>query len=160
VTNANSYKLTGSCGFGDNCKYLHSREVYKAGWALDRDWEIQTKGKKQKGTVVASRRGKTDADDGGVTEEEAKMLEKIPFACTICKRPYTKPIVTTCGHYFCEACALQRFRKTPNCETCGAGTGGVFNAAKNLQKLLDRKRIREEKLQEKELEGLDSDDDE
>jgi RING finger protein 113A len=151
--------MTGSCGFGDNCKYLHSREVYKAGWALDRDWEIQTKGKKQKGTIVASRRGKPDADDGGVTEEEAKMLEKIPFACTICKRPYVKPIVTTCGHYFCEACALQRFRKTPNCESCGSGTGGVFNMAKNLQKLLDRKRIREEKLQEKELEGIDSDDD-
>jgi RING finger protein 113A len=107
---------------------------------------------------VSSRKGKLDDMDGGVTEEEAKLLEKIPFACVICKKPYTKPVVTACGHYFCEACALQKFRKSPNCQTCGAGTGGVFNGARNLQKLLDKKRIREEKLQEKELEEFESDD--
>jgi RING finger protein 113A len=40
------YKQTGFCGFGDNCKYLHAREDYAAGWKLDRDWEMSTKGKK------------------------------------------------------------------------------------------------------------------
>lgn len=150
------YKQTGFCGFGDNCKYLHAREDYKAGWALDRDWEISTKGKKQEGTIVASASRGGDNNEEGETEEEIKMLEKIPFACIICKEPYKSPIVTKCQHYFCEACALKKYRKNPNCAACGAGTGGVFNTAKNLQKILDKKRKREERLKaEAEAEAKD-----
>lgn len=77
-------------------------------------------------------------------EEERKMLEKIPFKCTICEDSYKNPIVTKCGHYFCEDCALKRFRKKPDCAICGAGTGGVFNGAKKLNELLKRKKAREE----------------
>ncbi|KAJ9639498.1 RNA-splicing factor [Coniosporium tulheliwenetii] len=140
------YKQTGFCGFGDSCKFLHAREDYKQGWELDRDWEIGTKGKKVAGQTVASanRGGKTGDDD----DEDDALLEKIPFACIICKKPYKNPIVTKCGHYFCEACALQRYRKNPSCAACGAGTGGVFNGAKNLQKLLDKKRERAKKRKE------------
>ena len=83
------------------------------------------------------------------SEEEDAALEGIPFACIICKKPYTNPIVTKCGHYFCEACALQRYRRNPGCAACGAGTGGVFNGAKNLRKILDRKRERARKRREK-----------
>jgi len=141
------YKQTGFCGFGDSCKFLHAREDYKQGWALDREWEISTKGKKQDGKVIASAdRGTLDGSD---EEEDAALLEKVPFACIICKKPYTSPVVTRCGHYFCEACALQRYRKKPDCAACGAGTNGVFNGAKGLQKLLERKRKREERLKEK-----------
>ena len=92
-------------------------------------------------------RGIFDDED---EEEDATLLEKIPFACIICKEPYKNPIVTRCGHYFCESCAIQRYKKNPNCTACGAGTNGVFNSARNLQKLLDRKRKREERLKEKE----------
>jgi RING finger protein 113A len=70
------------------------------------------------------------------------MLENIPFACIICKESYKNPIITRCGHYFCESCALKRYRKDPSCAACGAGTNGVFNSAKNLKKLLDKKRER------------------
>ncbi len=80
-------------------------------------------------------------------------MKGIPFACIICKKPYTNPIVTKCGHYFCEACALQRYRKHPSCAACGAGTGGVFNGAKNLKKILDRKRERGKRRREKALEA-------
>jgi RING finger protein 113A len=60
------YKQTGFCGFGDNCKYLHAREDYAAGWKIDREWEMSTKGKKLEGTVVASanRDEKTKDDEG------------------------------------------------------------------------------------------------
>jgi len=147
------YKQTGFCGFGDSCKFLHSRESYKQGWALDREWEIQTKGKKLEGTIVASANREDLAKDEE-NAEEAAMLEKIPFACIICKKSYTQPVVTKCGHYFCENCALQRYRKNPNCAACGAGTNGVFNTAKTLNKLLERKRAREERLKaKKEEEG-------
>jgi RING finger protein 113A len=150
------YKQTGFCGFGDSCKFLHAREDYKQGWELDRDWEVGTKGKKIAGTTVASANKSTTAgvDDG----DDDELLENIPFACIICKRPYTNPTVTKCGHYFCEACALNRYRKSPNCAACGAGTGGVFNGAKNLQKLLDRKKDRARKRKEKERKlGLEAD---
>ncbi|KAF2090933.1 hypothetical protein K490DRAFT_2336, partial [Saccharata proteae CBS 121410] len=142
------YKQTGFCGFGDSCKFLHAREDYAQGWKLDRDWEISTKGKKMGGKTVASanRDAKLDSDED---EEENKLLEKVPFACVICKKPYNHPVVTNCGHYFCEPCALQRFRKNPSCAICGAGTGGRFNEAKNLKKLLDKKRERARKRKER-----------
>jgi RING finger protein 113A len=153
------YKQTGFCGFGDNCKYLHAREDYAAGWKLDRDWEMSTKGKKPGGTIVASaNRDEKDKDDDGV---DLAMLEKIPFACLICKKPYKSPIITKCGHYFCEACALKRYRKDPTCAACNAKTQGVFNGAKNLQKLLDKKQKWEDKKKaeaeaaEKEEDGAD-----
>jgi RING finger protein 113A len=149
------YKQTGFCGFGDSCKFLHAREDYKQGWALDRDWEVQTKGKKLKGTVVSSANRQADAEDD---DEDAALLEKIPFACIICKQPYKYPVVTRCGHYYCESCALQRYKKNPSCAACGAGTNGVFNVAKNLQKILERKQKREDRLKEKEKEDNSDDD--
>ena len=146
------YKQTGFCGFGDSCKFLHAREDYKQGWQLDRDWEINTKGKQQAGKTFSSadRKRNGNAAAGTEEEDEDKMLESIPFACIICKSSYKNPIVTKCGHYFCESCALKRYRKDPSCAACGAGTGGVFNVAKKLNKLLERKREREEEKKEKE----------
>ncbi|KAK4133416.1 hypothetical protein BT67DRAFT_442861 [Trichocladium antarcticum] len=149
------YRQTGFCGFGDGCKFLHAREDYAHGWQLDKEWEAVTRGKKVlAGTVVASAdrrdkgRGGLDAGGGGrdaeevEAEAEAAMLENIPFACVICRGAYRAPIVTRCGHYFCEGCALKRYRKDPSCAVCGSGTNGVFNAAKRLQKLLEKKRER------------------
>ena len=141
------YKQTGFCGFGDSCKFLHAREDYAAGWKLDRDWEISTKGKKQEGTTVASANRDAKAKEEGV---DVEMLEKIPFACIICKQPYKSPVITKCGHYFCESCALKRYRKDPTCAACGEKTNGIFNSAKTLQKLLDKKRRYEEKKKEEE----------
>ncbi|CCC08758.1 hypothetical protein SMACR_05398 [Sordaria macrospora] len=146
------YKQTGFCGFGDNCKFLHAREDYAHGWQLDKEWENVTKGKKNlQGTVVSSadkrmNKKPSDEDEDADAAEEA-MLENIPFACIICRGPYSNsPVVTRCGHYFCEGCALKRYRKDPSCAACGAGTNGVFNAAKRLAKLLEKKRARAERL--------------
>ncbi|PYH42469.1 U2-type spliceosomal complex subunit CWC24 [Aspergillus saccharolyticus JOP 1030-1] len=135
------YKLTGWCGFGDNCKFLHDRSDYKAGWELDKEWETVTKGKKVVGTVVSDRaRGNAGRERGNDAEdEEEEELEDIPFACIICQGPYKEPVVTKCGHYFCEPCALKRYRKDPSCAACGAATNGVFNSAKKLKRLLERK---------------------
>ncbi|KAF2456758.1 hypothetical protein BDY21DRAFT_286919 [Lineolata rhizophorae] len=155
------YKQTGFCGFGDTCKFLHAREDYKAGWALDKEWETATKGKKLSGTVVASAKRDAKLHDSS-DEEDAALLEKIPFACIICKEPYKQPVVTKCGHYFCERCALKRYaNKKPDCAACGAGTGGVFNGAKNLKRILDRKAAREKRRREKAKEqGLEVSDEE
>jgi RING finger protein 113A len=144
------YKQTGFCGFGDNCKYLHAREDYKQGWQLDKEWENVTKGKKVSGTKVASANRNADEED---SDDDDAILEGIPFACILCREKYKDPIVTKCGHYFCESCALKRYRKDPSCAACGAGTGGVFNVAKNLKKLLDRKREKAAKRRERAIEA-------
>ncbi|KAK4040700.1 hypothetical protein C8A01DRAFT_45987 [Parachaetomium inaequale] len=154
------YKTTGFCGFGDGCKFLHAREDYAHGWQLDKEWETVTKGKKVlAGTVVASaeRKAAAKTGGGGVEEEdeeaEAAMLENIPFACIICREPYKAPVVTRCGHYFCEGCALKRYRRDPSCAACGSGTNGVFNAAKRLQKLLDKKRERAARMRQEAIDA-------
>lgn len=105
-----------------------------------------TKGKAPGGKLVSQRGGAKKKDDEDDDDEDA--LENIPFACLICRKPYQNPIVTKCGHYFCESCALQRYRKNPSCEACGAGTGGVFNVAKKLNVLLEKKRERARKRRE------------
>ena len=149
------YKQTGFCGFGDSCKFLHDRSDYKQGWQLDREWESVTKGKKLAGTVVASANRNQGLEED---EDEDAMLENIPFACIICKGDYKYPIITKCGHYFCENCALQRYRKDPSCAACGQGTNGVFNSAKKLKKLLERKRERELAMAEDSDAGSGNDD--
>ena len=153
------YKQTGFCGFGDSCKFAHQREDHKQGWELDKDWEIGTKGKRVQGTKVS---GRGEEPVGSDDDDDDAKLEGIPFACIICKKPYTNPIITKCGHYFCEPCALQRYRRSPACAACGAGTGGVFNGAKGLKKLLEKKRERAERRRERALangEEVDDDDD-
>ncbi|KAI5860991.1 hypothetical protein GGS23DRAFT_606496 [Durotheca rogersii] len=149
------YKQTGFCGFGDNCKFLHAREDYKQGWQLDREWEnVSRGGKKSAGTVVASANRNANNDGGGDDDAaEEALLEKIPFACVICKGPYKEPIVTRCQHYFCLPCALQRYRKDPSCAACGAGTGGVFNTAKTLNKLLEKKKERQARKRQRAIEA-------
>ena len=32
--------------------------------------------------------------------------DEIPLVCRICESIFSNPVVTTCGHYFCERCAL------------------------------------------------------
>ncbi|KAL5612403.1 uncharacterized protein BROUX77_002559 [Berkeleyomyces rouxiae] len=145
------YKQTGFCGFGDNCKFLHSREQVMQGWQLDRAWENVSKGKKNMGgTVIANAAERTAQVNGGASDEkdaaEAALLGKIPFKCIICKDDYKAPIITRCGHHFCEACALKRYRKDPSCAACGVGTNGVFNGAKKLSKLLEKKAARQEQM--------------
>ncbi|KAK4139339.1 uncharacterized protein C8A04DRAFT_15952 [Dichotomopilus funicola] len=157
------YKQTGFCGYGDGCKFLHAREDYAHGWQLDREWESVTRGKRVLGgTVVGSadrsrRGGDNDnnkaADEEDGEEAEAAMLEGIPFVCILCKGAYKAPVVTRCGHYFCEGCALKRYRKDPSCGACGAGTNGVFNAAKKLQRLLERKRERAARVRREAMEN-------
>ncbi|KAF4450668.1 pre-mRNA splicing factor cwc24 [Fusarium albosuccineum] len=137
------YKKTGWCGFGDSCVFVHDRSDMKQGWQLDREWEIHSKQRKDAGSTVEVD-ARNDKDKTHLDDET--MLNNIPFLCIICEEPYKQPVVTQCGHYFCEACALRRYRKDPTCKNCGAATMGVFNAASRLEKLLHRKRDREEKV--------------
>lgn len=152
------YKQTGFCGFGDSCKFLHMREDYKQGWQLDKDWEKAGGSNKQNnksggGQVMASATARRKARMEGLEDEQDEgkldeLLKDIPFACVICKQPYKFPIVTNCEHFFCEKCALTRYKKNPTCAICGGATEGSFNGAKDLQRLLDKKQERAKKRKE------------
>ncbi|KGB77073.3 pre-mRNA-splicing factor CWC24 [Cryptococcus deuterogattii R265] len=121
------YKETGFCGYGDSCKFLHDRGDYLAGWQLDK------------------------LPEEGVREvEEEDEEEEVPFACLICRQPFTQPVVTKCGHYFCMACASKRFQKSPKCYACGAPTQGIFNIAdKVIAKIEARNKARREAREER-----------
>lgn len=112
------YKQTGYCGYGDSCKFLHSRDDFKAGWKLNEEWKIQ------------------DGESKSKSQEEDD-LNGIPFKCVICKNDYKSPIMTSCGHYFCSKCFTARARKTPDCFICGKNTQGVATSAAKLKKFLN-----------------------
>ncbi|KAF8477190.1 hypothetical protein BDZ91DRAFT_708822 [Kalaharituber pfeilii] len=152
------YKQTGFCGFGDSCKFLHAREDYAQGWQLDKDWEIKKKNPNAKTSFKTLENASQPVRQKEEEDELDKELKDVPFACVICKKEYKSPIVTKCGHYFCEMCAINRYKKkNPSCAICGARTDGVFNVAKNLQKKLDlkKKRIEEKEKAEAERKKLE-----
>ncbi|KAI9472595.1 RNA-splicing factor [Coemansia sp. RSA 989] len=122
------YKETGYCGYGDSCIFLHDRGTYKTGWQLEKEFEESQQGIKRDNPRLWQIPNSDDEDDA----RSKKAGEELPFACLICRKPFSNPVVTKCQHYFCEACALARYRKSPKCFACGAPTGGVFKKAKNL----------------------------
>lgn len=87
----------------------------------------------------------SDDDDDNKYVVTSSDEEELPFACFICRQEFVKPVVTkclfidslrfSCGHYFCEKCALEQYRKSPKCYVCGKNTNGCFNKA---TKILER----------------------
>ncbi|KAI8348668.1 hypothetical protein BD560DRAFT_410650 [Blakeslea trispora] len=152
------YKETGFCGYGDTCIFLHDRGDYKTGWQLEKEWEDAQKNK--------SRFGESDPNQYAISEDSSD--EELPFACLICREEFTHPVVTRCEHYFCEACAIKNYKKSPKCFACGAPTQGVFNTAKKLLERLESKRKRleeageqsEDEVKDDFIEGLETKDDE
>ena len=113
------YKQTGYCGYGDSCKFLHSRDDFKAGWKLNQDWNINN-------------------------DTKVKKLEEIPFKCVLCKDDYKSPIVTNCGHYFCSSCFTKRVREDASCFICGEDTQGVAKMATDLKNILRKRKIQKD----------------
>ena len=160
------YKETGYCGYGDSCKFLHDRGDYKSGWQLDREWNERQKKPKSDGVdaslmavpertldarlttgpVAGGERGTpvlaVDGADPNKYVIDDEKEDEVPFACLICRKDFVNPVTTRCGHYFCEKCALDQYRKTPKCFVCGEKTGGLFNTAKDLIKKLEERKKR------------------
>lgn len=147
------YKDTGFCGYGDQCKFLHDRSDYKAGWQIEKEWEVEQL-KKRKRLEQQQAGGDEFAiddedDDNQYVIPEALDDEdggdNLPFACFICKGDFVNPVVTQCGHYFCSECALQHHKRTPKCAACGKNTFGIFNRA---TKLINKLKLRARRAEE------------
>ncbi|KAF0712241.1 Aste57867_4890 [Aphanomyces stellatus] len=134
------YKETGFCGYGDNCKFLHDRGDYKSGWQIDKEWDEKERKKQQ-----ALKEGRGTGDDSDSDDEKyvIKSDDEEQFACTICRNPFTNAVETICGHFFCEKCALKRYKKSSLCFNCQKQTNGVFNVAKRLRER-EKERLAEE----------------
>lgn len=120
------YKETGYCGFGDACKFLHDRSDFKAGWKLDRDWAASEKRRREKAL-----RGE-DPDEKSTDNDENDDGDGLPFACHICRNDFVNPVVTDCGHYFCEECAITRMQNNPTCPICNTALDGTLNVPTKL----------------------------
>jgi RING finger protein 113A len=136
------YKETGFCGYGDNCKFLHDRSDYKAGWQLEKEWDEKQNAKKRKleqaaRSGMAGIDGQGCASDGEEEDYEIKDEEEFPFACHICREEFVDPVVTVCGHYFCKPCITTRSKSTAKCIICNSQTHGIFNPARKLIRHMD-----------------------
>ncbi|SJK86617.1 RING finger protein 113A [Babesia microti strain RI] len=161
------YKETGYCGFGDTCKFLHDRSDYKSGWQIEKEWNEQQKLKQQKLNAKLERfkRGQmgedldseaeecisssdeiTDDDlEDEITPAVKKMIRKcrkieLPYACLECKRFWKlemHPVKLSCGHYFCQDCAVKSYQQYGKCNKCGFTLDGIMNEAQKLLELLN-----------------------
>lgn len=132
------YKMTGYCGYGDTCLYMHDRSDYKSGWQIDREFEEKEKAKAAKlARRLQRRRDDPDCEfsgsDGEVSDEVSDDEGAMPGDCQICRKDWpdceTDPVVTQCKHFFCETCALENYQESQKCAVCGVNTSGIFNNA-------------------------------
>ncbi|KAJ9446276.1 Pre-mRNA-splicing factor CWC24 [Diplonema papillatum] len=132
------YYQTGSCKWGDTCKYAHIREDYMSGADLDNAWE-----RKQNG----------DDSDSDSSDDQNDGL-----TCPLCDKRYTDPVALRfCKHVFCAECAMDHDVKTGKCFLCGRQTAGIFNEARDVVRRLKESANAEEKQTRAEEEGGEED---
>jgi len=122
------YKETGRCGFGDGCVFMHDRGDYKTGWELEEEWKKEQKEKERLIREGTYKEINEDDEEFAIIKDE----EELELNCPICEEEFREPIVTVCGHYFCEKCAISNYDKNPNCFICRKKVSGIFNTAKDL----------------------------
>ena len=115
---------TGRCNFGDSCVFIHDRSDYKSGWQLDQEYEADQKRKQLK---LMGHEVDEDEENYEIHSQEGE--DGLPVVCRICEQMFSGPIVTQCGHYFCERCALSHYSTSSTCFQCGKATNGIFNEA-------------------------------
>ena len=119
---------------------MHDRGDYKAGWQLEKDWAAEQEAKRKR--VLQGLSG--DAEEENF---EIKAEDDMPWACLICREPFTNPVVTKCKHYFCEKCALDAYVKDTKCFACRTQTHGIFNTANELLAVI-KKRVSQQQHQQ------------
>jgi RING finger protein 113A len=128
------YRDSGRCRWGDTCKFMHDRGGYLSGAQVDADWNRKQAERAKQLAAGLEAAAAAEADAGATVPNP----HKYPQMCSLCERPFRDPVMTLCRHYFCEDCALARFRTDPKCPQCGAPTNGIFNGADGLAAYLQQ----------------------
>jgi RING finger protein 113A len=137
------YKMTGFCGFGDSCVFMHDRGDYKSGWELEEEWRRE---QLQKEKLIKEGKYIDESDDESSCDDEHSG---IPLICPICDKEYVSPVKTVCEHYFCEKCAFAHYGKSSTCYVCKKPTQGIFNNCEQLIETIKSKRKAKNKNKEK-----------
>lgn len=126
------FKETGYCGFGENCIFAHVRGDYKTGWELEMEWEQKMREKERKEKLgIKEEEGSCSSDECNCNHNDNN--NEIKYRCGICKTENMKePVSTLCNHYFCEKCAIDRYKVNELCAICKQDTKGVFNNAEKI----------------------------
>ncbi|OEH74233.1 zinc finger (ccch type) domain-containing protein [Cyclospora cayetanensis] len=118
------YKETGYCGYGDCCKFLHDRTDYKEGWQVEKEWEELQKKRLEKLRRQAEGKEVESSSSSSSSSEESEDEDGLPFACLKCRERWRldmAPVVTRCGHYYCE----KRFRQASLLMPCYKSVGTI-----------------------------------
>jgi SUMO ligase MMS21 Smc5/6 complex component len=87
-------------------------------------------------------------------DEKEEVKEEVPFACHICRKEFSHPVITKCGHFFCEKCAIERYNNgDKTCSICKEKLNGVFKNAKSILEKKKKKLVVEEQF--KDFKGYD-----
>lgn len=141
---------TGYCVFGNSCIFIHDRTDYKSGYELDRDWDMLQRGKQEKkrkklisggGDGDSSVSSSDDEEDLEDYEDEL-VYKEIDPQCLLCGEDYKWPTLLTCGHIFCDKCAMAHYTNDKTCFKCGKNTNGIFNDGTKLLKKALKERVK------------------
>lgn len=120
------YYETGFCGFGDSCKFIHTRLEQKSTWELEREF-IKLQNEKLNST------SSVDVDVDVKKEMESKKI--VERKCSLCLRepPNIPFLLAPCNHLFCEDCYMMDMdEENISCPDCGFDLTGktmLYSAA-------------------------------
>ena len=125
------YKLTGVCGYGDGCIFLHDRTEYKSSYEIDQE----IKKKEAKRLFLLKKEISLDDQESKLknTSDSLKQKEEYDLICPICNKTYKNSVITICQHVFCESCALQHYETSKICYICKKELKGIFNNASLIE---------------------------
>ena len=159
------YKETGYCAFGDSCIFLHDRGDYKSGWEIVGFFGIS----ECRSVIGTESRRRSGNGGNGESRRRTRTTNTSLKAATKRNCPsrassadnhlrnrslqsrFGSCLRRSCGHYFCEKCALDHYRTTSKCFVCGKDTNGCFNKATDII-------ARIQKMQQEEVSGSGSED--
>lgn len=116
------FKLKGYCGYGDTCKFIHSRDDYiNENKLTKKHWKKSQEEKKKDDPVE-------------------KVVVTKSDNCGICKTPFEadeskKLIQLNCQHIFCRSCFMEQLKQNKmDCPECGIDSKGSMKPYKFTDK--------------------------